>query len=318
MLKEITEKALSPDGITPAEAGWLMSDAPLDALCEAAHSLTARAAARRFDLCSIINAKSGRCPEDCKWCAQSIRHDTGIDEYPLVTADDCLRLAKHNEAQGVRRFSIVTSGRKPRGTELESICHIVRRLKAETGLSICASLGLLDADEMAMLRDAGVTRYHCNLETAPSYFPTLCSTHTTDQKIATLHAARQAGLELCSGGIIGMGESNAQRVEFAFTLKRLGIMSIPINLLQPIKGTPLGHAAPMTADEILRTVAMMRFVNPHAALRFAGGRSQLAEHTLRTALHAGVNAAIVGDMLTTLGTKVADDIKHVKEAGYEL
>lgn len=288
-------------------------------LWEAAGVITKTFGSNKFDSCSIINARSGQCPENCKWCAQSAHHHTKIDEYPLVDHDTCIELANFNNAKGIGRFSMVTSGRKMTGKPIDTLCDYYRELSVRhPGMGLCASMGLLDENALRKLYDAGVRRYHCNLESAPSYFPELCTTHTIEDKIATIRMAREVGMEVCSGGIIGMGETMKQRAEFAVTLRRISPTSIPINILQPIPGTPLQDSPLLTEREILNTVAIFRLAHPKATLRFAGGRARMSKDTQRKALKIGINGGIMGDLLTTIGAQIDEDHQMVKEAGYNI
>ena len=204
------------------EALELLRTTPETELCALAHALRTRYQGKTIDMCSIMNARSGRCSEDCKWCAQSKFHKTEVEVYPLVGAREAVEEAAGNARKGVKRFSLVTSGRTLSDADTDRICAIYRRIGSEVSVSLCASLGLLNLEQMRRLKESGVRRYHCNLETAPSYFPKLCSTHTVAEKLRTIGWAREAGLEICSGGIIGMGESEEQRVEFAIALRQTG------------------------------------------------------------------------------------------------
>lgn len=318
LISRLKSKILDGGDIDDNEAYALAETLPesADALREAAAEITACLCSRTFDSCSIVNARSGLCSENCKWCAQSKHHSTACETYDLIDHDECLAAARDNRSKGVRRFSLVASGRAVKGNALKSMCALLREAKETTGISTCASLGLLDRDDLQLLWDAGVRRYHCNLETAPSHFVKLCTTHTIDDKIKTIRAAKEIGFEVCSGGIIGMGETRRQRVEFALKLREVEPHSIPINILSPIPGTPLEHQEAISDDDILDTVALFRFIHPRTQLRFAGGRKRLSRDAQLKAMKIGINGGIVGDLLTTLGSTVADDKRLIDEAGY--
>ena len=296
---------------------WAMGS-DTNELYELAQMITRRHKTKHFELCSIVNAKSGHCTEDCRWCAQSRYHKTECSEYDLIEESDVLGYAIKASTHGVRRFALVTSGRRVSKAEIKTICSHVRMLRDSTTLDICASLGLVDEEDLQQLHDAGVTRYHCNLETSASHYPKLCSTHSQEEKTKTIKAAQRVGMEVCSGGIIGMGETESQRIELACQLNSLKIHSIPINILIPIQGTPLAHIKPISEEEIIRAICLFRLVNPDADLRIAGGRARLSEECLERLLHAGINAAIVGDMLTTIGSDIDNDKEIIKKEGYEL
>ena len=286
-------------------------------LVAAAKEATIKFADRVFNFCGIINAKSGRCSEDCAWCSQSRRFVTGIPIYPLINADKALEAAKQAQANGLTRFSLVTSGRKLSAREVRETIELVRVIRKETNLQMCLSAGLLTEKELQSLFEAGVVRYHCNLESSESHFGKLCSTHTTADKVKTLMNARAVGMDVCSGGILGMGQSESDRIDLALQLRALNVLSIPVNILSPIAGTALEHQPLLSDEEILRSVALFRLINPKAKLRFAGGRARLSRAVQRAALECGINAAIAGDMLTTKGNAIDADRELVSEVGYQ-
>lgn len=317
MIIELYEEIVNGKNINYNEAINLIKQYSCEELCELADRLRQYFTGDKFDLCSITNARSGRCSEDCKWCAQSSRYNTKIETYELVDTDFAIEQAINNEKKGVHRYSLVTSGRKVDSKNLQILIDTYKKISEKSNIHLCASMGLLSKEQLIMLKEAGIEHYHCNLETARSYFPYLCTTHTYEEKITTIKAAQEIGLSVCSGGIMGMSETMEQRIELVIELRKLGILSIPINFLMPIEGTPLETTQQLSDDEILTSLAIFRIINPKAMIRFAGGR-QLIKHIQHKALKAGVNAALVGDLLTTTGSNIEDDICNFKNAGFNI
>lgn len=294
----------------------MISKAPLPELTAAANEIRAHFCGSTFDICSIINGKSGKCSENCKFCTQSSFYHTELEEYPLLDTKAIVEQARYNEERGVLRYSIVASGKSLTDKELDQICVSIKAIREQTGIAVCASLGLLNEDQFRQLKEAGVTRIHNNLETSSRYFPSICTTHSYADKIAVIKAAKKAGLNVCSGGIMGLGETMEDRIDMVMTIRDLGICSIPVNLLTPIPGTPLADNPPLSSEEICRMVALFRFLVPEASIRLAGGRGLLPDKG-RQCFLSGANAAISGDMLTTAGISIAEDMQMLRELGYE-
>ncbi|MGN1051549.1 MAG: biotin synthase BioB [Acutalibacteraceae bacterium] len=316
MVNKIYKKIINGGDITKEEALYLI-DAPLSELCEKADKIRKKFCGDGFNRCSIINGKSGLCSENCAYCAQSAHFCTGVDEYGLLTYDQIYPECEKNAQQKLDRFAIVTSGKRLPKKEIEELCKTIKKLNENCDIKLCASLGLLSYEEMLMLKDAGVTRYHNNLETSGSFFPNICTSHTYEEKIETVKNALKAGLSVCCGGIIGLGETFFDRIDMAFTIKSLSVTSIPINILQPVKGTPLENMDTLSEDEVKRTVAVFRFIFPKGDIRLAGGRG-LLEDKGKSVFRSGANSAISGDLLTYAGINSEYDRKMLKEIGYKI
>lgn len=290
----------------------------LKELCEGADRIREHFIGDKVDLCSIINGRSGRCPEDCKYCAQSAHHHTNCEVYDFLPEEKILEVCKLNESEGVDRFSIVTAGRALNGEEFQKAIHAYETMHTECKIDLCASMGFLNAEQLHQLHQAGVTSYHHNIETSRRNFPNICTTHTYDQKVETLKLVKAEGMCACSGGIIGMGETWEDRLDMAISLAELGIDSIPINALMPIPGTPLEDLPPLSEDEILRTIAFFRYINPEANIRLAAGRALLTNDGER-AFQAGASASITGNMLTTAAcATIRSDKKMLRELGRDV
>lgn len=312
---ELTNKIIAGYRLSPTDDRSIFMDTPLEELSEEAYRLQKQFCGNHIDLCTIVNGRSGRCGENCKYCAQAACHKTGVDTYGFLPQEQIMAHAKANQDAGANRFSIVTSGGALSGKEFEMAIDVYKEMRRTLSIDLCASHGLLTRSQFRRLREVGVTSYHHNIETSERYFPEICTTHSYADRIRTIKMAQAEGLCVCSGGIIGMGETWEDRFDMAFALQELGIESIPLNSLMAIPGTPLEHLTPLSGDEILRTIAIFRFINPTANIRLGAGRKLLPENGA-TAFLAGASASITGNMLTTSGTTIAEDMELIKELGF--
>lgn len=312
----LKEKVLKGYQIYKKEALFL-AEQPLEELCEGADEIRRAFCGNDFDLCTIINGKSGKCSENCKYCAQSSFYQTHAESYPLLGTEELVKQAEYNSRRGVPRYSIVTSGKKLSSEEVEQICESIRQIKKSADISVCVSFGLLEEADFRKIKAAGAERVHNNLEASEKYFPEVCTTHTWQDKIQALEAAGAAGLSVCSGGIMGMGETMEDRIDLALALRNLGVNSIPVNMLNPIPGTPYEKNPRLTEDDMCRIVAVFRFILPKSFIRLAGGRGLMADQG-RKCFRSGANAAITGDMLTTAGITIQKDMEMLKELGYQV
>jgi len=270
----------------------------------------------KVELCAIVNAKSGKCSEDCSFCAQSSRYKTDSPVYPLVDKDEILKKAIEAKKHKVKRFSIVISGKKPSKQEFKQIGETIEHLTKKE-INTCASLGFLNYDELCYLRDCGLQRVHCNIESSEKFFPEICTTHSFSSKVQTLEQAKNAGLSICSGGVFGLGENWSDRVDMAYFLKELNVDSVPINFLIPIKGTPMEHRTPLSPIEALKIIALFRLILPQKDIRICGGRQLLGEFSSWIFI-AGANALMTGNYLTTQGRHYIDDLKFIENHGLEV
>jgi len=312
------EKILEGYQINHQEALSLtyVEDADIPLLAAYANKIRLKIAGKNVDMCGIINARSGMCSEDCKFCAQSVYHAANSPAYPLLDRKELLVHAKKIEEMGAKRVSLVTSGKGMQGdSDFEKILDTITLIMKSTSLKVCANLGTLDFEQAQLLAAAGVKRYAHNLETSKRYYPDICTTHPYEERLETILAAKKAGLELCCGGIVGMGETWADRLDLAFALRELGAESIPVNILNPLKGTALEDITPPRPLEILKIFAIFRFILPSRVIRPAGGREINLRDMQGAVMLGGANGLIIGNYLTFSGRNSAGDFQMVHDAG---
>ena len=318
LIDNMVDTALKGESISYEQALQLesLTREELDYLFIGTDRIRDRFKGKNVKICSIVNAKSGRCQEDCSFCSQSSSFKTDSPEYELMDVEEIVAAAKEAEAFGANEFSIVASGTSlDDRKELDRVIEAVKRIKAETQLETCCSLGLMPLEHLKELKEAGLDRCHHNLETAKSHFDKIVSTHTYEDEVNAVQNAKNAGLQVCVGGIFGMGESFAQRAELAFSIRDLGTQSFPINFLKPVEGTGLEHLEPMPHYEALRTIALLRLVLPDIDLFVCGGREEVLANQQEQLFSAGANGILGGNYLTTKGQDPKRDIEMIENLG---
>lgn len=284
-------------------------------LLAAANEIREHFKGKKINLCGIVNAKSGRCAENCKFCAQSSHYKTNVTTYPLLSAEEIVTQARAAKEHGAHMFGIVTSGTKISSVdEWKEIFKAIRGIR-DIGILPCASLGMLDYNKAIELKTAGLFRYHHNLETSKTFFPNICSTHSYEEDIETVKAAKSAGMSTCSGGIIGLGETIEHRIELALTLRALDVDSVPVNILNPIAGTPLEKSPTLTPVEILCSIAIFRFILPQKDIKLCGGKEKNLRQLLPLGIIAGCNSLMTGNYLTTTGRDTVLDMEMIDDLG---
>lgn len=267
----------------------------------------------KLELCSILNARSGLCSEDCKFCAQSARHCTDVLVYPLKGKDEIVEAAQNAKAIGAEKFGIVTSGNRLTRREVDVVAQAISEIKDKVGIAVCGSLGAMEKAQLEFLKEAGLSRYHHNIETSQRFYPEIVSTHSFEERIITINSAREVGLEVCSGGIIGMGETWADRIDMAYALKELDVDSIPINILIPIKGTALETAEPIALEDVIRTICIFRIILKDKIIKIAAGRETALKDLQVKGFTAGANGMIIGGYLTVKAAELETDYALIKE-----
>jgi len=317
-LERLKEKAIKDRNIEPEDAITLYKiglERPFT-LFAYASEITQFYKGKKVSFCSIINAKSGLCPEDCKFCAQSSHYSTDAEIYPLLPKEIIVERAAQAKKQGAHMFGIVTSGTEIDSDEEWKIIEESVKEINQIGIKPCCSIGMLDKKRAEKLKKAGLFRYHHNLETARSYFSSICTTHDYDEDIETIKNAKEAGLSTCCGGIIGLGETMEQRIELGFTIKELDVDSVPVNILNPIKGTPLEHQSLLSPMEVLITLSIFRFIMPNKDIKVCGGKEKNLRQLLPLAILAGCNSLMTGNYLTTQGRDAKSDMEMVIDLGF--
>ena len=272
------------------------------------------------EFCSLINARNGKCSQNCKYCAQSSHYCTNIESYPLVSIEEVKKVALEAKSHKASRFAIVTSGKTPdEGRDFQIELDMIKEINKIDGLKSCASIGILNEEQAKLLAKAGLKRFHHNINTAKSYYPEVCTTHSWEDRLNTCKLVKKYGMELCCGVILGMGESVEQRVEMALELAEIQPNSIPINILMPIPETPFeNYLDKIDEENVLRTLAIFKIANPNSVLRFCGGRMRLSEENQQKALMSCVEGIMVGNYLTTVGKAPEEDIKTVNLLGKKI
>jgi biotin synthase len=314
-IKETTDRILSGKDISFEEAHRLLISNDIDSLIRGSNTITRRFNGDLVDVETLVNAKSGACPEDCSFCAQSSHYNTGINKYELLPEETILKQAQKAKESGANSFCLVCAYRFPPKRDFEQICKTIIEIKKKVKIDVNVSLGFMTREMARRLKSVGVKRYNHNLETAESYFSQICKTHDFHDRVNTAKIVVDEGLELCCGGIIGMGESPSQRLELAFSIKSLHPNEVPINILIAKKGTPLQVLNPLDPMDAIRTIAVWRFIIPKTILKIAGGREVHLKEKERIALKAGANGIITGGYLTTGGNRSKRDIAMIKEIG---